>query len=114
PRDVHSFPTRRSSDLGLGHKIITPVPSLFTFNIKDNRIKDLMGLSTFATVKISQSKLQESGPVLITHWGLSGPAVLKLSAWGARELFDKNYQFQISVNWLDDLSFEQSIEELRK
>lgn len=99
---------------GLGHKIITPVPSLFTFNIKDNRITDLMGLSTFATVKISQSKLQESGPVLITHWGLSGPAVLKLSAWGARELFDKNYQFQISVNWLDDLSFEQSIEELRK
>jgi predicted Rossmann fold flavoprotein len=97
----------------LGHQIISPVPSLFTFNIKDNRIKDLMGLSTPATVKINQSKLQESGALLITHWGLSGPAVLKLSAWGARELFDKNYQFQISVNWLDYLSFEQCIEELK-
>lgn len=99
---------------GLGHQIISPVPSLFTFNIKDNRIKDLMGLSTPATVKINQSKLQESGALLITHWGLSGPAVLKLSAWGARELFDKNYQFQISVNWLDYFSFEQCIEELKK
>lgn len=97
----------------LGHQIISPVPSLFTFNIKDNRIKDLMGLSTSASVKINQSKLQESGALLITHWGLSGPAVLKLSAWGARELFDKNYQFQISVNWLDYLSFEQCIEELK-
>lgn len=99
---------------GLGHKIIPPVPSLFTFNIKDNRIKDLMGLSTPATVKINQTKLQESGALLITHWGLSGPAVLKLSAWGARELFDKNYQFQISVNWLDYLSFEECLEELKK
>jgi len=99
---------------GLGHKIVSPVPSLFTFNIKDNRIKDLMGLSTVASVKINQSKLQESGALLITHWGLSGPAVLKLSAWGARELFDKNYQFQISVNWLDFISFEQCIDELKK
>src|SRR5690554_9565 len=99
---------------GLGHKIISPVPSLFTFNIKDIRIKDLMGLSTNATVKINQSKLQESGALLITHWGLSGPAVLKLSAWGARELFDKNYQFQISVNWLGNLSSEQCLEELKK
>src|SRR5690606_36371151 len=82
---------------GLGHKIISPVPSLFTFNIKDIRIKDLMGLSTQASVKINQSKLQESGALLITHWGLSGPAILKLSAWGARELFDRNYQFSISV-----------------
>lgn len=98
----------------LGHKIISPVPSLFTFNIKDIRIKDLMGLSTPASLKIDQSKLQESGALLITHWGLSGPAVLKLSAWGARELFDRNYQFRISVNWLDFLSFEQCIEELKK
>ncbi len=98
----------------LGHKIISPVPSLFTFNIKDIRIKDLMGLSTQASVKINQSKLQESGALLITHWGLSGPAVLKLSAWGARELFDRNYQFSISVNWLDYLSFEQCSEELKK
>lgn len=98
----------------LGHKIISPVPSLFTFNIKDIRIKDLMGLSSPATVKINQSKLQESGALLITHWGLSGPAILKLSAWGARELFDRNYQFSIVVNWLDYLSFEECIEELKK
>src|SRR5690606_10786762 len=65
---------------GLGHQIISPVPSLFTFNIKDNRIKDLMGLSTPATVKINQSKLQESGALLITHWGMCGMAVFMLSA----------------------------------
>lgn len=98
----------------LGHKIISPVPSLFTFNIKDIRIKDLMGLSTPASVKINQSRLQESGALLITHWGLSGPAILKLSAWGARELFDRNYQFSIVVNWLDYLSFEECVEELKK
>lgn len=96
-----------------GHKIIPPVPSLFTFNIKDKRIKDLMGLATPASVKIIGSKLQESGPVLITHWGLSGPGILKLSAWGARELFDKNYQFSIEVNWLDTLSFEHCVAELK-
>ncbi len=99
---------------GLGHKIISPVPSLFTFNIKDIRIKDLMGLSTQASVKINQYKLQESGALLITHWGLSGPAILKLSAWGARELFDRSYQFSISVNWLDYFSFEECSEELKK
>ncbi len=98
----------------LGHKIINPVPSLFTFNIKDTRIKDLMGLSTPASIKVNQSKLQENGPLLITHWGLSGPAILKLSAWGARELFENNYQFSISVNWLDYISFDQCVEELKK
>ena len=97
----------------LGHKIISAVPSLFTFNIKDARIKDLMGLATPATVKIIGSKLSESGPLLITHWGLSGPAILKLSAWGARELFDKNYQFSISVNWLDTINFEECVQELK-
>ncbi len=96
----------------LGHNIIPPVPSLFTFNIQDNRIKDLMGLSLPATVKINQSKLQASGALLITHWGLSGPAILKLSAWGARTLFERNYQFSISVNWLDNLSYEDCIQEL--
>lgn len=99
---------------GLGHTIISPVPSLFTFNIKDIRIKNLMGLSCQASVKINQSKLQESGALLITHWGLSGPAILKLSAWGARELFDRSYQFSISVNWLDYFSFEECSEELKK
>ncbi|MDQ6812393.1 MAG: NAD(P)/FAD-dependent oxidoreductase, partial [Bacteroidota bacterium] len=85
----------------LGHSIEEPVPSLFTFNIPNNSITQLMGVSVEkATVKIIGSKLAEKGPLLITHWGMSGPAVLKLSAWGARELADKNYQFNILVNWL--------------
>lgn len=95
------------------HNIVPPVPSLFTFNIKDVRIKDLMGLATPASVKIIGTKLQESGPVLITHWGLSGPGILKLSAWGARELFEKKYQFSIVVNWLDKFSFEDCVAELK-
>ncbi|WP_299681767.1 NAD(P)/FAD-dependent oxidoreductase [uncultured Dokdonia sp.] len=84
----------------LGHTITPAVPSLFTFNSKDNRIKDLMGLSSEASVKILGTKLQSEGPLLITHWGLSGPGILKLSAWGARELAAMNYQFTIKVNWL--------------
>jgi predicted Rossmann fold flavoprotein len=90
----------------LGHTIIPPVPSLFTFNIKDTRIKDLMGLSAVASVKVKGSKLEASGPLLITHWGMSGPGILRLSAWGARELFDKNYQFVLQVNWLNDMDFD--------
>ena len=98
----------------IGHTIISPVPSLFTFNIKDSRIKDLMGLSAFATVKVKNSKLQASGPLLITHWGMSGPGILRLSAWGARELFEKNYQFVLQVNWLNDLTFEETLEILKE
>ena len=90
-----------------GHSIVAPVPSLFTFNIKDARIKDLPGVATLATVKVKDTKLTSSGPLLITHWGMSGPAVLKLSAWGARILADKNYQFTIFVNWLNDLEFDE-------
>ena len=78
-----------------GHKIITPVPSLFTFNIKDERIKGLSGISLpNATIQIASSDLEASGPLLITHWGISGPAVLRLSAWGAYELNDRFYRFQ--------------------
>ena len=84
-----------------GHSIQAPVPSLFTFNIPQNQIVSLMGISVEnATVKIVGTKLQQSGPMLITHWGLSGPAVLKLSAWAARELAQKDYHFTIHVNWL--------------
>lgn len=97
----------------LGHSIIEPVPSLFTFNIKDPRIKDLMGLSTVASVKVKKSKLQASGPLLITHWGMSGPGILRLSAWGARELADKKYQFSIQVNWLNETDFEEAIDLLK-
>lgn len=85
----------------LNHTIIPTVPSLFTFNIKDQRLKDLGGISTpNATVKINDTKLESQGPVLITHWGLSGPGVLKLSAFGARILSDKNYNYEVIVNWL--------------
>ena len=98
----------------LGHTIISPVPSLFTFNIKDPRIKDLMGLSAQAGVKVKGSRLKASGPLLITHWGLSGPGILRLSAWGARELFAKNYQFVLQVNWLNDMDMEECDELLKE
>ena len=87
----------------LGHSLQPPAPSLFTFKIKDPRIEGLSGLSvTPAEVSIQQSRLRSTGPVLITHWGLSGPGILKISAWGARELAERNYRFDISVNWLPD------------
>ena len=85
----------------LRHSIISPVPSLFTFNIKDSRIKDLLGISVpNATVQLEDTNLEASGPLLITHWGMSGPAILKLSAFGARVLAEKNYEYQVQVNWL--------------
>jgi len=85
----------------LGHSIIEPVPSLFTFNIKDKRLEDLMGVSVpNATVKLVKTNLESSGPLLIAHWGLSGPAILKLSAFGARILAEKKYQYNVEVNWL--------------
>ncbi len=87
----------------LGHTIEDPVPSLFTFNIPRNNITALMGIAVEnASVKIAGTKLQQTGPLLITHWGLSGPAVLKLSAWGARELAIKKYEYTIVVNWLTE------------
>ena len=98
----------------LGHTIVPPVPSLFTFNIKDPRIKELMGVSAFATVKVQNSKFSASGPLLITHWGVSGPGILRLSAWGARELFAKNYQFVLEVNWLNDATLEETENHLKE
>lgn len=97
----------------LGHTVVEPVPSLFTFNIKDARIKDLMGVSALASVKVKDSKLKASGPLLITHWGMSGPGILRLSAWGARELATKNYNFILQVNWLNDTDFESALETLK-
>ena len=86
----------------LGHGIEEPVPSLFTFNMPGDPIVGLMGVSMpVVQVKVAGSKLVEKGPVLITHWGLSGPGVLRLSAWGARELSERGYSFDIQVNWID-------------
>jgi predicted Rossmann fold flavoprotein len=85
----------------LDHSVIEPVPSLFTFNINDKRLVDLLGISVpSATVKIVGTNLEAEGPLLITHWGMSGPAVLKLSAFGARILAEKKYQYNVEVNWL--------------
>ena len=85
----------------LGHELLPATPSLFTFKIDDSRLDGLAGLSVDdAEVKIQDSKLRSTGPVLITHWGLSGPGILKISAWGARELAERDYRFDISVNWL--------------
>ncbi|MEC4049155.1 NAD(P)/FAD-dependent oxidoreductase [Flavobacterium sp. SUN046] len=98
----------------LGHSIVPAVPSLFTFNIKDKRIKDLMGVSAWASVKVKNTKLTATGPLLITHWGMSGPSILRLSAWGARELFDKNYQFALQVNWLNDTTTSEAEDQLKE
>lgn len=110
---------------GLGHEIVPPVPSLFTFKLADPRLADLPGISTNADITViadslegpshtakskekirSPKNLRASGPLLITHWGLSGPAILKLSAWGARIFADCNYQFQIRVNWSPGYNFQ--------
>ena len=87
----------------LGHTIQQPVPSLFTFNIPAHPVTELMGVSVpYATIKIAGTKHSQSGPLLITHWGMSGPAVLRTSAVAARDLADRNYTFTILVNWLND------------
>ncbi len=97
----------------LDHNIIEPVPSLFTFNIKDKRIINLGGIAVpNAEVKLIGTNLENSGPLLITHWGLSGPAILKLSAFGARVLAEKKYQYNVEVNWLGQ-DFNSVLEELQ-
>lgn len=95
----------------LGHQVEPPVPSLFTFNIKDPLLRALAGISVdLVKLRLSingTSSLQELGPLLITHWGLSGPSVLKLSAWGARILHESHYQAKLLINWLPELQPEQ-------
>lgn len=92
----------------LGHTIEEPVPSLFTFNMPGHPITKLMGVSVeHAGVRIIGTKLEQEGPLLITHWGLSGPAVLRLSAWGARELKNRSWEFGIRVNWVSALNEQQ-------
>ena len=86
----------------LGHKIEEPVPSLFTFNMPTEPVRELMGIVVEKTlVNIQGTKLKSDGPLLITHWGMSGPAILRLSAFGARLLSEKNYEFKIQVNWVN-------------
>jgi predicted Rossmann fold flavoprotein len=96
-----------------GHTVESPVPSLFTFNMPGEPIKSLPGVSVDnASVRIPGTKLRTEGPLLITHWGMSGPAILKLSAWGARILKDFNYGFTIQVNWLGSMNEDKAREVL--
>jgi predicted Rossmann fold flavoprotein len=91
-----------------GHSIKQPVPSLFTFNLPNQPITKLMGVSVpNAKVKIAYTKIETNGPLLITHWGLSGPAILKASAWGARELADLGYSYSVYINWLPKYNEEK-------
>ncbi len=115
-----SSPSGYAIARSLGHELEPPVPSLFTFNIKDFKLHELAGVSVNpATVKLltsnlstekkksTRNQLEQSGALLITHWGLSGPAVLKLSAWAARELHECNYQAKLAVNWIPTLKIEE-------
>ena len=97
----------------LRHTIETPVPSLFTFNIKDKRIEGLAGISV-ESVTLKMDSVIQSGPLLVTHWGLSGPAVLRVSAWGARLLHEKNYQAKLIINWLGTYTLEKALEVLQR
>ncbi len=98
----------------LGHELEPAVPSLFTFRINDPRIKGLQGLSVEHTeVEVLGSQLADAGPLLITHWGMSGPGILKVSAWGARELYALGYAFDIEVDWLPGVDVEGRFHALR-
>ncbi len=98
----------------IGHTVVPAVPSLFTFNCRDERIRGLQGLSVSgATVRIRSHGMESTGPLLITHWGFSGPAILRLSAWGARELHELGYQFSLLINWVSQ-SQEQLVAILKK
>ncbi|HXO77465.1 MAG TPA: aminoacetone oxidase family FAD-binding enzyme, partial [Puia sp.] len=111
------YPKAESFDWirGLGHSVEEPVPSLFTFNMPGEPITKLMGVTVpEVQVKIVGSKLVEKGPLLITHWGLSGPVVLKLSAWGARELAASGYRFGIQVNWIPEFTEQKARERFQE
>ena len=93
--------------VSLGHTLEPPVPSLFTFQIETPWLRLLAGVSAEAEVSVPIAKLRERGPLLVTHWGLSGPAILKMSAWGARALHKLDYKFPLFVNWLPELNEEK-------
>jgi predicted Rossmann fold flavoprotein len=97
----------------LGHSIEEPVPSLFTFNCKDKRIEGLAGVSV-ERVTLKMDSILQNGPLLITHWGLSGPAVLRVSAWGARILHEINYRAPLLINWLGSYTLDKAVEVLQR
>jgi predicted Rossmann fold flavoprotein len=98
----------------LGHTIVEPVPSLFTFNMPTEKVKELMGIVVEKTkTNVQGTKLKSDGPLLITHWGMSGPSILKLSAFGARILSEREYKFNIQVNWVNEQNAEIVQQEVR-
>ncbi|MEM9238030.1 MAG: NAD(P)/FAD-dependent oxidoreductase [Verrucomicrobiota bacterium] len=101
----------------LGHEIVPAVPSLFSFHVKDPLLEDLAGISVERVItKVPSLELQSDGPILVTHWGLSGPAILKLSAWGARELENEDYRFELLVDWtqgMDRMKVDEGLQEAR-
>ena len=86
----------------IGHQLVDPIPSLFTFNLPKHESNQLMGLSYDVSVRLKNTAFEEYGPLLFTHWGMSGPAILKLSAKAAKWLYDRSYQFEFEVSWLED------------
>ncbi|HYX38856.1 MAG TPA: NAD(P)/FAD-dependent oxidoreductase [Oligoflexus sp.] len=112
-----SMPFGQNLARDLGHRLVDPVPSLFTFEIKDPLLEGLSGTSfprVHIQLKVAEAAqdFQQEGPCLITHWGLSGPAVLKLSAFAARELFASHYKAQVQINWEHPLKFEAALQQL--
>ncbi len=100
--------------VSLGHTLAAPVPSLFAFQIESPWLRALAGVSLeLAEVSVPAAKLRERGPLLVTHWGLSGPAILKMSAWGARVLHDLNYHFPLLVNWLPALNDGEIVQQFQ-
>lgn len=99
--------------VSLGHTLAPPVPSLFTFQIESPWLRSLAGVSADTEISVPAAGLRERGPLLVTHWGLSGPAVLKISAWGARALHDLKYQFPLRVNWLPAADAGQIVQEFQ-
>lgn len=98
----------------LGHRIEDPAPSLFTFNMPNEGVTELAGISVDdVAVSVQGSKLKAEGPLLITHWGMSGPAILKTSAFGARVLQERDYRFHLQVNWAKERNEEKVLESLR-
>lgn len=110
----HAKPDAYSFIAGLGHSIIAPIPSLFTFNDSQKEFSDLMGVAVpQAEVRIAGTKFSQQGPVLITHWGLSGPAIIKLSAWAAEFLHQQQYQFTVMISWIGPVKEEELREQLQ-
>jgi predicted Rossmann fold flavoprotein len=108
-----SHPHGHQLAASLGHTIVSPVPSLFTFNVPTSPLLDLAGIAlTDAELSLQNSCSSQRGSLLLTHWGFSGPAALKLSAWAARELFACNYRTELYINWIPSVSKERVLDEL--